>query len=184
MFILQTEIICPYCGDKVLTSERRHYHWNKDHVFPKALYKWSKCPKELICQKGNVLVVHSSCNFDKGASIMRPADIEKLYIANENKKFLINLHEQLEPYIREYITLIKKLLKIQNNRCYNCRRRLNFHNLTIRRKYIDAPRVVSNAALICNTCGRYWEHKRKRNIERGINNECSKCNYEKKNRRA
>lgn len=161
-------MICALCG-KIL-----QYSKSKDHVFPRAIYKWEaqslpvpayKKIKKLIESKDNVSYVHPECNYVKEDSMPR---IEKLYIPPKNKQKLIYIEMLLEDCVKDYQEHKQAILENQSKRCYNCGKTLT-KTFVLRRIDKSKPRVWDNACIVCHRCNTRYRNFTSRMVDKREN---------------
>lgn len=143
---------CALCGG-VLKS-----HVNKDHIFPKAIYKWTEKVldksearklKSILWSKRNVVKVHYRCNYRKMDAVL---DVNQLYVPEEKREVLIHTRNKVMKYYNIYLGIKKRVFEKQNNLCYYCHRRIARKNGIMRRIDDKLPRIESNACVICRRC--------------------------------
>ena len=118
-------VVCAICGKEIKDTP------SIDHVFPRALYKWSECYlskgeykhiERLISGPDNRVKTHDSCN--KAKEDEMPV-IDRLHISEDQMSRLEALEDDLMDLIENYTINKSKALKRQNKRCLGCVERLS-----------------------------------------------------------
>ena len=142
---------CAICGKKIVGTA------SKDHVFPRALYKWSECYisqtayaelKKMIERADNQVKTHESCNKAKEDEI---PTIDHLYIENDQMERLEALKDALDATISYYTLHKYHLLQKQKERCFSCGEKIKGQGV-LRRIDPDKDRKWENAAIVCHIC--------------------------------
>lgn len=143
---------CAICGKEITSTP------TIDHVYPKALYKWSECYvskeryrliKRIVENSGNKLLVHKHCNVKKEEAL---PEIDALYVDGTTKTSLKNRAIRLEAVIETYAN--NKLQKIieQKYKCFCCNKPINVNTGVLRRIQPQKKRVWENACIVCHKC--------------------------------
>ena len=152
---------CLYCGKKVNIYSK--YTFNREHIIPRAIYKWleyTKLDKEidleklwkLSTSKESVAVVHPKCNTKRGSVIHTDESIDKMCVDTELKEYYRHLTKECKLYIDAYKEIIKTVAISQNNRCINCGVHLDIDTSTLRRINNKKYRTIDNAVVLCEKC--------------------------------
>ncbi|MCR5597106.1 MAG: hypothetical protein K6G19_02935 [Lachnospiraceae bacterium] len=142
--------ICAICGKSI----ERGY--SVDHVYPRAIYKWSE--KYLsrdeqnqlvdsIESDGNYVKTHRDCNMAKEDTM---PEIDKLYLTPEKKQELQLLGEKIRKELENYTHQKSQLLQNQNGKCIGCG--CDLQEGVLRRKDPKMPRIWENACVVCHEC--------------------------------
>lgn len=144
--------ICAICGKPISEGDI-----SKDHVFPKAIYKWTKeeiSRKEYVYinstlnSTGNYVYTHKLCNYCKDDYIPNIAD---LYISKDKANALYTIHDKIAPYLQRFEELKGILMTKQGGKCYCCHQDLS-EKAVIRRITPKCKRIMDNACLVCHEC--------------------------------
>lgn len=144
-------MVCAICGKELKKNV------SIDHVFPRALYKWSECYlpaeeykhiKKLIDGQNNHVKTHKGCNKVKEDEI---PIVECLHIEKGQMDLLEALEDSLTDLIDNYTHNKQKLLVGQNRRCLGCGKKLK-ENGVLRRIDPDKKRTWDNACIVCHRC--------------------------------
>ena len=144
-------VICAICGKEIKDTP------SIDHVFPRALYKWSECylPKgeykhieRLISGPDNRVKTHDSCN--KAKEDEMPV-IDRLHISEDQMGRLGALEGALMDLIDNYTINKSKVLTGQNRRCLGCGRKIKGEGV-LRRIDPKKKRTWDNACIVCHVC--------------------------------
>ena len=149
--ILTSRLNCGIYG-KIIKGEV-----SRDHVFPRSLYKWSEYSvteaeyKRIIRtieQPGNIIEVHSCCNYLKEDAL---PNIDSLYISDKRKENLRHIEYSLSKTIDRYIENKHNLWVSQGGRCYSCGGPIDEMDV-LRRIDPEEGRRWTNACLVCHKC--------------------------------
>lgn len=142
---------CAICGKKIVGTA------SKDHVFPRALYKWSECYVsqtayaeliKMIEGANNQVKTHESCNKAKEDEI---PTIGCLHIEKDKMERLEALKDALDATISYYTLHKYHLLQRQKEKCFGCGKKINGQGV-LRRIDPDKDRKWENAAIVCHIC--------------------------------
>ncbi|MBR3516061.1 MAG: hypothetical protein IKO10_07080 [Lachnospiraceae bacterium] len=142
--------ICAICGKSIEGSS------NRDHVYPRAIYKWSEEylsaveQKQLVDHiesKDNYVRTHPECNTIK--EDMLP-ELDKLHLAPDHKKKLKFVEEGICKELENYAYQKQQLIRKQNGKCVGCG--CDLQEGVLRRKDPEKPRIWENACVVCHEC--------------------------------
>lgn len=144
-------MICAICGARIRGTA------STDHVFPRALYKWSECYvskgeykriKKQIVGSDNLVGTHTSCNKIKEDGIPK---IECLHISEQQRISLRAVEESLAGVVNRYTCGKKKILFAQKGCCRGCGKEIKGEGV-LRRIDPTQLREWSNACIVCHSC--------------------------------
>ena len=148
----EQECICAICGQSI------HGEAVRDHVFPRAIYKWSECYlstteyrklKSRIDSGRNQVCIHAQCKEQKKEEM--PA-VGLLHIAPDKYEELMTVGMEVVTPALSYEAHKKELLKEQGERCAGCGCSLEAGIL--RRRDPNRARMWRNACIVCEECNR------------------------------
>ncbi len=147
---MMTNKICAVCGKDIYGKISR------DHVFPRALYKWSeqyltkeeyRDLKATIESADNLVPTHPDCNYQKEDDI---PDLSSLHLSHAKHDRLLSVNAAVDPAITSYRDHKRNLLLSQNGRCAGCG--CDLLSGVLRRRDPDLPRRWDNACIVCHSC--------------------------------
>lgn len=144
---------CAICGEIVENIISR------DHVFPRAIWKWQETtlPKEeftelkrAIESSKNIVKVHPDCNYAKEESLF---NIDDLTLTEKQRRKLEVVEKSVRPYIAGYMQIKEQIISRQNEKCYVCKKALG-EDRVLRRIDTSKPRTIENGCVLCHNCNR------------------------------
>ena len=144
-------MICAICGARIRGKA------STDHVFPRALYKWSECYvskgeykriKKQIVRSDNLVGTHTSCNKFKEDGI---PNIESLHISEQQRSSLKVTEKSLKSVVNSYACGKKRILLKQKGRCRGCSKEIKGEGV-LRRVDSARSREWNNACVVCHIC--------------------------------
>ena len=142
--------ICAICG-KAISGKV-----SDDHVFPRAIYKWSEeylttqeyqDLKKQIESADNHVSTHPDCNYQKEDEI---PDINALHLSLSVYNGLISVEKTVNSAVVSYCDHKQQVLLSQAGRCAGCGCELQ--KGVLRRRDPDLPRRWENACIVCHEC--------------------------------
>ena len=147
---MMVDKICAICGKEICSMV------SMDHVYPRAIYKWSReylskeefrNLKAIIESTGNLVQTHPDCNYLKEDDT---PDLNTLPLSNSKHNSLLFVSKAIEPAVTSYSEHKQKLLSSQNGRCAGCG--CTLQTGVLRRRNPDMPRRWENACIVCHEC--------------------------------
>lgn len=146
--------VCPICGRSTPGAR------NMDHVFPRALYKWTEAyvtreryayVRSVIEDPGNLIEVHRECN--RGKQDRLPV-LGSMTLGDIRKKELTAMEADISEEIGRYAEGKAWVLKKQDGKCYRCGDEAG-KGAVLRRLDPEKPRIWENACVLCRKCNIY-----------------------------
>lgn len=143
---------CAICGKEIINE-----NVSKDHVFPRAIWKWQEetldvasfsVLKKAIESSSNIVKVHRKCNLEKQEVIV---NLDELFLSEKQRVKLEIVRESVTPYIDGYFQKKKTIFEKQAGKCYLCNAPL-LDDMVLRRINKKATHSIENGCLLCNAC--------------------------------
>lgn len=150
-------MICAICGNII------NGNISKDHVFPRAIWKWQAeyleeedlvRLKRAIESSANIVKTHHSCNMEKEDAFV---DISKLHLSEKSYNKLKSVELIVSDYLNGYEDRKALIYDRQAGKCFVCGENIGIHGV-LRRIDKKGKRTEENGCVICHTCNQKSIH--------------------------